>query len=187
MQGLLCLQWSCLRILAWESSHPPPHRAALSHRFLSALKVPEPCGGESKPRHSPSTTEGYSLSLSLFNISSFWNILSGSVGTARRCLSKRHLFQCFTDFASRLPPLASLNTGLLGDGRSRESDGRGWPTPRAPSAAGQPRAGAAEPGSPRRGRFSPARSPGPLRVLLVRITELHISFASPEKGASYST
>lgn len=165
---------------------PPASRCPLSPVPLRS-ESPRAMRGESKPRHSPSTTEGYSLSLSLFNISSFWNILSGSVGTARRCLSKRHLFQCFTYFPSRLLPLASLNTGLLGDGRSRESDGRGWPTPRAPSAAGQPRAGAAEPGSQRRGRFSPARSPGPLRVLLVRITDLHISFASPEKGASYST
>lgn len=159
MHSLQCLQASCLRIPAWESASPPA-----SHRFLSALEVP--CGGvgKKKPRHSPSTTEGYSLSLSLFNISSFWNILSGRVGTARRCLSKSHLFQCFTYFPSRLLPLAILNTGLVGDGGSRGSDGREWLTPRAPSVDG--RAGLGWPETPGALGVGGSALPGPLLPLV---------------------
>lgn len=157
---------------------PPPSRCPLSPVPLRSGS-PRAIRGGRKPRHSPSTTEGYSLSLSLFNISSFWNILSGSVGTARRCLSKRHLFQCFTYFSSRLLPLASLNTGLLGDGRSRESDGRGWPTPSAPSAAGESVLATAGPSPVPR-----AAQPCPVPV---QIMDLHIPFVPPKKGTSYST
>lgn len=98
----------------------PPLRCPLSRLLRSgsprARRGRMGGAGEGKPRPSPSTTEGYSLSLSLFNISSFWNILSGSVGAARRCLSKRHLFQCFTDPPSPPsppPPRSTLEHGLV--------------------------------------------------------------------------
>lgn len=142
----------------------PPLRCPLSRLLRSgsprARRGRMGGAGEGKPRPSPSTTEGYSLSLSLFNISSFWNILSGSVGAARRCLSKRHLFQCFTDPPSPPsppPPRSTLEHGLVAGLLEPAFGGGGARSPRARRCLGPGRGRSrAPPGS----RVCASRAPG---------------------------